>query len=1030
MAAIENSHAESASPAERMADHFSAWERRGRGWQLWDCPVELEPPFTPYFGWVSSTAPLNDDGRKHTLFSGFIDWLHNVGRRPPSVIDDSDGYEPMPELWTRPDPLVELQFSVPSTLDITTEATEHFLLSLGSSAFSFEIIGSVDRIRFQIACIAADAENIRQQFQIYFPGATIFAEPKALEAQWHTAEGRTTVIAELGLSREFMLPLSMPRSFGIDPLAGVVGVMTGVGGGEVAVFQVLFQPVSHPWAESILRSVSFPDGTPLFCGPRDVLKQAEIKISRPLYAVVLRIACKARTERAWSLAKALTDALAPLADPEGNELFPLDNEGNDADEHVEDVLQRRSRRSGMILNCDELVLLVHPPAPSIQSRKLRHLKTTRPAPSLVIHEGICLGKNDHAGAVTIPKLTAEQRARHMHVLGASGTGKSTFLLNMIVQDIERGEGLALLDPHGDLVDAVLERIPANRINDVVLMDPADEEYPVGFNILSAHSTVEKNLLASDLVSVFRRLSTSWGDQMNAVLANAILAFLESTRGGTLIDLRRFLVEASYRRDFLQTVTDPEVVYYWTKEFPLLAGRSPASILTRLDTFLRPKPIRYMVGQKNNGLDLGDVMDSGKILLARLSHGAIGEDNAYLLGTLLVSKLHQLAQSRQRQKESDRRFFWLYIDEVHHFATPSMAAILSGARKYRLGLVVAHQELHQLETAAPEVASALSNVYTRVCFRLGDRDAKQLESGFTGFEAKDLQNLGTGEAICRVERPEFSFNLSTIRPSKVDEMTAQSVRNEAIEHSRQTYATARSEVEAELLRSSGTDAATPHEKRVKEERGTGEAKEVPLPPVVPSEPAYTVIPVAEPLKRAARMAPAEPASLGRGGVEHKYLQHLIKRFAEGLGFRAEIEGEAMQGAADVALRKGTTSIACEISITTDQPHELGNIRKCLAAGFTHVVAISPDAKRLGKLKVAIEGGLQEAQRQRVQCLAPDDLLTFIRELAAKEIDDEQTVRGYKVRTSYRAVDDAEGADKRERISSVVAGALKRVRGRRK
>ena len=210
-------------------------------------------------------------------------------------------------------------------------------------------------------------------------------------------------------------------------------------------------------------------------------------------------------------------------------------------------------------------------------------------------------------------LSAEARSQHCYVIGASGTGKSTLLLNLILQDIEHGEGIAVLDPHGDLIDEIMGRIPEKRSHDVVLLDPSDEAYPVGFNVLKAHSEVEKNLLGSDLVAVFRRLSTSWGDQMTSVLGNAVLAFLESTEGGSLVDLRRFLVDTGFRAKFLKTVRDPEIVYYWEKTFPLLVAKPQGPILTRLDTFLRPKLIRYMVAQKENRFDLGAIMNDGEDL---------------------------------------------------------------------------------------------------------------------------------------------------------------------------------------------------------------------------------------------------------------------------------------------------------------------------------------------------------------------------------------------------------------------------------
>lgn len=239
-----------------------------------------------------------------------------------------------------------------------------------------------------------------------------------------------------------------------------------------------------------------------------------------------------------------------------------------------------------------------------------------------------------------------------------------------------------------LKENMLSFIPKERIDDVVLIDPSDSKFPVGFNILTAHTEIEKELLASDLVALFRRFSTSWGDQMNSVFANAILAMLESTRGGTLMDLRHFLIEKEFRDQFLKSVTDPDVVFYWQKEFPLLRGTSIASILTRLDSFLRPKLIRTMVSQKTS-LDFQTLMDGRKIILVNLSEGLMGAENSFLLGAFIVSKIQQCAMARQAQRTEARTPFFLYIDEFHHFITPSMSSILSGARKYGLGLVLGH-----------------------------------------------------------------------------------------------------------------------------------------------------------------------------------------------------------------------------------------------------------------------------------------------------------------------------------------------------
>ncbi|MFZ5500970.1 MAG: type IV secretory system conjugative DNA transfer family protein, partial [Candidatus Micrarchaeota archaeon] len=458
----------------------------------------------------------------------------------------------------------------------------------------------------------------------------------------------------------------------------------------------------------------------------------------------------------------LGGALTQFNNPAGNKLVPLRNDGYPAEIHVDDVLERQTHRSGMLLNRDELVNFVHFPDSSIRTEKLlRNLVKTKKAPAIAHNHQLVLGTNTHQGEITEVTLSPDQRMRHMYVVGASGTGKSTLLLNLIIQDIHFGQGLAVLDPHGDLIDQILDWIPKNRKDDVILFNPADEDYPIPFNIFSAASETEKTLLASDLTGVFRRLSSSWGDQMNAVLANGILAMLESSQGATLMTLRRFLIEKPYRNEFLKTVQDQEIVYYWEKEFPLLSGRPQASVLTRLDTFLRPKPIRHMVGQKDSRIDFAHIMNNRKIFLAKLSHGGIGEENSYLLGALLVAKIHQIALSRQEIEQKKRQPFYLYIDEFQNFVTPSMESILSGARKYNLGLILAHQELRQLAAKDKEVASSvLSNPYTRICFRLGETDAAKLAAGFSYFDGSDLQSLGIGQAIGRIEQARYDFNLRT------------------------------------------------------------------------------------------------------------------------------------------------------------------------------------------------------------------------------------------------------------------------------
>lgn len=791
---------------------FYDWELRGRGWRVWDAPVELEPPFRPFWFHSVSPSPVEDDARRETVFSdlkeGVKERLNTFFRGPAPAKANGTPWEPegssepLPEPFIDESAIAETAVALPPDEAVSRDAAEQFLLSLhyAHAPFSFELVGSANSIQVLFTCRAGDAPRLRQQLRSYFPECGIRSHHGFPASLWHRESDNESVIVDFGLSHEFVLPLRAYRSFDIDPLVAVAGALGELADDEVAVFQILFQEATAPWAESVLRAVTDNEGGAFFPDAPDMVARAREKVSRPLYAAVLRVAAQSPTPgRAWEIVRALGGALAQFSIPTGNALVPLENEGYPDDLHAEDLLLRQSHRSGMILNVDELVSLVHLPSVSVRAERLqREAKKTKAAPALAVGHPLVLGENSHIGKTVAVSLGTQQRLRHMYVIGASGTGKSTLLLNMVVQDLHHGEGFAVLDPHGDLIDWILGHIPEERFDDVVLIDPSDEDYPVGFNILSAHSEVEKILLASDLVSVFRRLSTTWGDQMTSVLGNAILAFLESTKGGTLADLRRFLVEPDYREPFLKTVKDPDIVYYWQREFPLLTGRPQAPLLTRLDTFLRPRLIRNMVVQKQDKLDFRFMMDSRKIVLAKLAQGSIGEENAYLLGTLIVAKLHQMALGRQNVPESERQPFYVYIDEFHNFITPSIAAILSGARKFGMGLVLSHQELSQIFHHSPDVASAvITNPATRVCFRLGDDDAKKLQAGFSAFDARDLQSLGVGEAIARIERSEYDFTLQTLPLPKVDPVTAHERRERVVAISRERYARKREDVEREI-----------------------------------------------------------------------------------------------------------------------------------------------------------------------------------------------------------------------------------------
>ncbi|MEQ1603942.1 MAG: excisionase family DNA-binding protein [Pyrinomonadaceae bacterium] len=349
------------------------------------------------------------------------------------------------------------------------------------------------------------------------------------------------------------------------------------------------------------------------------------------------------------------------------------------------------------------------------------------------------------------------------------------------------------------------------------------------------------------------------------------------------------------------------------------------------------------------------MDNRKVLLIKLSQGLIGEENAYLLGTLLISKLYQTALSRQ--DSTDRPFFSCYLDEFHHFVTPSMENILSGARKYNLGLALAHQEFRQLQSRSSEVAnSVLSNCYTRVCFRLGDADAEKFAGGFLAFDSKALQSLSVGEAVARIERSEYDFNLKGSLPAIIPPEIAERRRRAIVDRTRREYGIHKAEVITSI-----ETVAPPLQEPV------SAPKDTPL----PSNTAPNV------------SASAHPESYGKGGQHHRELQAVTKRIGESYGFNVVIEKYVLDGSGsvDVSLEKEDLKIACEVSVTSSTDYEIKNIQKCLAAGYDHVCIIVSNQKKIPALKATVRSNVPMDLQSRVRVCSLTDLLAFLRELDA-------------------------------------------------
>jgi CxxC-x17-CxxC domain-containing protein len=400
-------------------------------------------------------------------------------------------------------------------------------------------------------------------------------------------------------------------------------------------------------------------------------------------------------------------------------------------------------------------------------------------------------------------IKTDDRRRHMYLIGKTGMGKSTVLENMIVDDIRAGHGVAVVDPHGDLAEKIIEFIPSERVKDVVYFNPSDINFPIAFNVVEQVESHLRHLVASGLIGVFQKLwADSWGPRLEYILRNAILAILDFP-GSTLMGVVRMLSDKNYRKKVVANIKDPVVKAFWEKEFSgyadKFASEAVSPIQNKVGQFLSNSLMRNIIGQVKSSIDIRDIMDNGKILIMNLSKGRIGEDNSALLGAMMITKIQLAAMSRVDVPEKERRDFYLYIDEFQNFSTDSFASILSEARKYRLNLILAHQYIEQLsEKVKPAV---FGNVGTMVVFRVGAADAEELVKEFTPtFTEEDIVNLPKYEMYLKLMIDGIAsspFSAVGLPPLREEEKT-DNVKK-VIEYSRKEYASDREVVEEKIMR---------------------------------------------------------------------------------------------------------------------------------------------------------------------------------------------------------------------------------------
>jgi hypothetical protein len=473
--------------------------------------------------------------------------------------------------------------------------------------------------------------------------------------------------------------------------------------------------------------------------------------------------------------------------------------------------RNREIRRPFVLNTEELATIYHLPNLTVMTPNISWVRSKKvePPPDLpTVSKGqdnqvTLLGKTNFRGSGQEFGIKTSDRRRHIYIIGKTGMGKSTLLENMIYSDIMAGRGVAVIDPHGDLADAVLNFVPSFRTNDVVLFDPADRDFPVAFNMLENIDPTLNSIVCSGLVGIFKKIyADSWGPRLEHILRNTILSLLEYPNT-TMLGIPRILQDKQFRSKVVRKISDPIVKSFWVNEFEKMDPRARVEaispILNKVGQFLSSPIIRNILGQPKSAVDLRFAMDHKKIVIVNLSKGKIGEDTSSLLGSMMITKFQLDAMSRANIPEKDRTDFYLYVDEFQNFATDSFATILSEARKYKLNLTMANQYIAQMPE---EVRDAVfGNVGTILTFQVGFDDAEYL-SGQYGEEVlpNDLVSLSKYSAYARLlidGMPSKTFSLDTLPSPRLS--FEEGRREKVVRLSRERYATAREVVEDKILR---------------------------------------------------------------------------------------------------------------------------------------------------------------------------------------------------------------------------------------
>ena len=706
----------------------------------------------------------------------------------------------------------------------------------------FEIAVLKKRIGFYIWVPNYLKNYVEEQVYAQYP--TVQISEVTDYASANEQQFSTTLVTEMKPTVNDVLPIKTFQSFEVDPLAAITATLAKFEEDEEAWVQLIIRPAASEWHKKSERYVSGMRGGGGKASSMTMLKAlweppepgkaepaaklaeyeqtrvaaAEEKSHKLAFESSLRIIYRGNVAPPTAKLR-MQSIIASYKQFNTTYLNGFDSKRVTEDTRMVDLYQHRHfDRAGFTLNIEEIATLYHLPHTNVETPFIlwASSQTAEPPANLPVvtsayDENLSpVAATNFRGHNTMFGLHRTDRSRHLYIIGQTGVGKSGLLELLTISDIYSPFGFAVIDPHGDYAQSVLKRIPPERAQDVIYFNPADTDYPMAFNPMEVTDPKLRTHTASELIGVLKRMFDSWGPRLEYILRYSLLALLDYP-DATMLDITRILTEKKFRQDVLKHVVDPVVRNFWTVEFASwndkFAAEAVAPVLNKVGAFTANPLVRNIIGQPKSSFNIRQIMDERKILVVNLSRGLVGEDNAALLGSLLVTKIQLGAMSRADIPAEQRSPFYLYVDEFQNFATDSFATILSEARKYGLNLTVANQYTGQMSIEVKD--AVFGNVGSIIAFRMGADDARVMQRYFEPrFEEYDLVHMHNRHFVISLtiegeKVPAFSaisLNLPPIEGDQTDQI---------VSHSRASYASSREVVEhyvGERYLGAGTPAA--------------------------------------------------------------------------------------------------------------------------------------------------------------------------------------------------------------------------------